>query len=222
MFVVLDRTRAISLICAGLALAVVTWPSEASAQGFFQAFFGAFLPPAAHQSLPPRTQAYADPTQPVMPEAPAGRSAAYCVRMCDGRYFPIQRNVSATPIQLCNALCPASKTKVFSGGEIHGATATDGTRYADLANAFVFRERLVANCTCNGKDAFGLAPLDVAADPTLRPGDVVTTENGLMAVTGARPKKGSTRTAEFTPVDKSNLSADVRRKLTAVTVAPAR
>jgi len=204
------------MILGGLTVAALAWPCEASAQGLFEAFFSAFRQPA-FQSLPPRTQAYADPAPPA---APSG--VVYCVRLCDGRYFPIQHNVSATPIQLCNALCPASKTRVFSGGEIRGAVSSEGVRYADLANAFVFRERLVANCTCNGKDSFGLAPLDVASDPTLRPGDVVTTENGLMAVTGARPKKGSTQTADFTPVGRSSLSADARRELSAVTVAPAR
>jgi hypothetical protein len=215
--------RATSLTFAGLAVAVVTcavviYPSEAAAQGFFEAFFGAFRQPSA---LPGRTQSYADPPAAVaVPEAPSGRAIAYCVRLCDGRYFPIQHHVSATPIQLCNALCPASKTRVFSGGEIHGAVGTDGSRYADLANAFVFRERLVANCTCNGKDAFGLAPLDVAVDPTLRPGDVIATENGLMTVTGAKSRKGAS--ADFTPVEKSGRSPETRRKLTVVTAAPAR
>jgi Protein of unknown function (DUF2865) len=221
MLVHLDRAsvrRATALILAGVTVAAVSSPGEAAAEGLFEAFFGAFRQPA-DQSLPPRAQAYADPAPPA---APSGRPVAYCVRLCDGRYFPIQRNVSATPIQLCGVLCPASKTKVFSGGEINGAVAPDGSRYADLSNAFVFRERLVANCTCNGKDAFGLAPVDIAADPTLRPGDVVTTENGLMAVAGPRSKKKTTQTADFTPVDMSGLSADVRRELTAVTVAPVR
>src|SRR5262249_9186930 len=115
--------------------------------------------------------------------------------------FPIQRHGAATPVQLCNALCPASKTKVFSGGEITGAVASDGARYADLEHAFLFRQRLIANCTCNGKDAFGLAPIDVAADPTLRPGDMVATDKGVKTYTGAKTKHGG-QTAEFTPVEK--------------------
>ena len=109
---------------------------------------------------------------------------------------------------------------MFSGSEIRAAVANDGSRYTDLANAFVFRERLVANCTCNGKDAFGLAPLNVTADPTLRPGDMVTTEKGLMTVTTGTPKKG--QTVAFAPVDKANVSADLRRKLSAVAPAPRR
>jgi hypothetical protein len=60
----------------------------------------------------------------------------------------------------------------------------DGARYADLDNAFLYRKQLVANCTCNGKDAFGLAPFDLSSDPTLRPGDIVSTKNGLLAYTG--------------------------------------
>jgi hypothetical protein len=179
------------------SLSVTALPGEASAQGFFDTFFRSFQPP----SLPPRTQAFADPSAAPAPEAPSGRSAAFCVRLCDGRYFPIQRHVAATPVQLCNALCPASKTKVFSGGDITGAVATDGTRYADLEHAFLFRQRLVPSCTCNGKDAFGLAPIDVAADPTLRPGDMVATDNGVRTYTGAKIKRGA-QTAEFTPVEK--------------------
>src|SRR5262249_58310750 len=115
--------------------------------------------------------------------------------------FPIQRHGAATPVQLGNALCPASKTKVFSGGEITGAVASDGTRYADLDHAFLFRQRLVPNCTCNGKDAFGLAPIDIAADPTLRPGDIVATDKGVKTYTGAKITHGG-QTAEVAPAAK--------------------
>ena len=184
-----------------VSLAVTTLPGGASAQGFFDTFFRSFQAP----SLPPRTQAFADPNAPEV----TGRSAAFCVRLCDGRYFPIQRHVAATPVQLCNALCPASKTKVFSGGEITGAVASDGTRYADLEHAFLFRQRLVPSCTCNGKDAFGLAPIDVAADPTLRPGDLVATDKGVKTYTGANIRHDA-QTAEFTPVEKPSPAAGRR------------
>ena len=65
-------------------------------------------------------------------------------------------------------------------------SARDGARYADLDSAYVYREHLVPNCTCNGKDAFGLATFDVKSDPTLRPGDIVATKNGFMAYAGKR------------------------------------
>ena len=72
----------------------------------------------------------------------------------------------------------------------------------DLDNAFLYRKQLVANCTCNGRDAFGLAPFEMASDPTLRPGDIVVTKNGLMAYTGKSGQAGA-----FTPVDPASISA---------------
>ncbi len=132
-----------------------------------------------------------------------GRYVAFCVRLCDGLHFPIDHVTAATPIETCRAMCPASKTKVFFGSEIDRAVARDGARYADLDTAFVYRQHLVPNCTCNGKDVFGLAPYDQTHDPTLRPGDIVATKNGLMAYTG----KGGGENAAFTPVDASTLSA---------------
>ena len=63
-----------------------------------------------------------------------------------------------------------------------------------------YRKHLVANCTCNGRDAFGLAPLrgdqrsDVAARATSLP-----PKDGLLAYTGdaarARRSRRSTRPA---------------------------
>ena len=143
--------------------------------------------------LPPQTSAYGDPR----PSAPASRSGtsegrvtfssgtgqtvAYCVRLCDGRYFPMQRHSNATSIQLCNAFCPATKTQVFNGSQIDHAVATNGARYTNLANAFVYRDKIVPDCTCNGKDSFGLAKIDVKTDPTLRPGDIVSTGDNQKA-----------------------------------------
>ena len=62
----------------------------------------------------------------------------------------------------------------------------NGARYANLENAFVYREKIVPNCTCNGKDAFGLAKIDVASDPTLKPGDIVATGDNQKAALVAR------------------------------------
>jgi hypothetical protein len=117
------------------------------------------------------------------------------VRLCDGRSFPLEHVANATPIETCQAMCPASKTKIFVGSEIDRAVARDGARYAALDNAYVYRDHVVPNCTCNGKDAFGLARIDVKSDSTLRPGDIVSTKEGLVAYGGER---GQPRA--FTPV----------------------
>ena len=81
------------------------------------------------------------------------------MRLCDGRYFPIQRTAGANAAQLCSSFCPAAETKVFSGGGIDHAVASDGTPLRELRNAFAYRERTVENCTCNGRDPYGLVTL---------------------------------------------------------------
>ena len=94
-----------------------------------------------------------------------------------------------------------------------------GERYADSENAFVYRKALRADCTCNGRDAAGLAPVDLTLDTSLRPGDVIATTDGLVAYSGV--KVGNNLTAEFTPVASyPGLTADVRARLGEMKVAP--
>ncbi|GAC1342148.1 MAG: hypothetical protein NVSMB20_18190 [Bradyrhizobium sp.] len=139
------------------------------------------------------------------------------MRSCDGRYFPLTARGSASPAQLCQAFCPASTTKVFFGSTIEGASSSSGERYADTENAFAFRKALRADCTCNGRASACLAPVDLALDSSLRPGDVIATTDGLVAYSGA---KGN-QTAEFTPVASyPGLTADVRARLGEMKVAP--
>jgi Protein of unknown function (DUF2865) len=205
-----SRKRAVfaAAAMAGLALAADT----ATAQGLFDFLFGGGGQ-RARPSNPP-VQAYAPPTHsPGRYDEPrssgTGQYTAYCVRLCDGRYFPIQRD-SGNPAQLCNSFCPTAQTKIFSGSGIDYARADDGQRYERLANAFVYREKMVEGCTCNGKDPFGLVRIDPKEDPTLRPGDVVATREGLMAYSGT----SRSRSAEFTPVQSySRISKDMRKKL---------
>ena len=40
------------------------------------------------------------------------------MRLCDGRYFPIQRHAGLSPAQACSSFCPASATKIYSGSTI--------------------------------------------------------------------------------------------------------
>jgi hypothetical protein len=202
------------LAFAALAVTLALPVGSASAAGLFDFFFGGFQ---RQSGPPPSVQAYADPN--AVPDRGASErravdrssSVAYCVRLCDGQHFPVQRTGGASAAQACNSFCPASKTKVFSGSAIDEAVASDGSRYADLANAFVYREKFVPNCTCNGKTPGGLAAVNVNTDSTLRSGDIVATNDGFVAFKGT--KKG---TAEFSP-----LSAEARRKLADVKVRAA-
>jgi hypothetical protein len=121
----------------------------------------------------------------VAPRAAAPRSAsgggqAYCVRTCDGRYFPVSGPDNASRVASCNNLCPAADTKVFYGGSSIDSASAGGKSYSDLPHAFRYRNEIVAGCTCNGKDQFGLAKVDIDDDPTLRKGDLVASTDGLM------------------------------------------
>jgi Protein of unknown function (DUF2865) len=207
--------RAMFLACAWSAVTFAAMPDRAQAQGFFDFLFGGF-----HDRQSPQVNSYAEPGSPVGRVAPAplgsesirqssadgGRAAGFCVRLCDGRHFPLERMSNATPVEICRAMCPASATKVFFGGDINRAVAKDGQRYANIDNAFVYRQRVIPNCSCNGKDAFGLVPLDVKNDPTLRPGDIVSTKEGLMSYSGRRPGQPD---ASFSPVTAAQLTPNL-------------
>jgi hypothetical protein len=196
---------------------VVSWAPPAAAQGLLDFLFG-----ARRMGPPPSASSYADPypsfggaDQERRP-APSGASAAFCVRLCDGRYFPIQRTNSSNAAHLCNSVCPAAQTKIFSGAGIDHAVASDGSRYANLTNAFAYRERIVENCTCNGRDAHGLVTMSVSNDPTLRSGDIVATNDGFVAYSG------NGRTAAFTPIQSfPGLSMEWRERLAQTRIIPA-
>ena len=202
-------------------------PSPTSAEGLFDFFLGGLSKLQAHLAVPPQASSLADPfgnnqQTPALPPQPmmAGSGPAYCVRSCDGKYFPLMR-AAASPIQMCQAFCPASPTKVFFGASIDTAYSASGERYADSANAFAYRKALRADCTCNGRNPAGLAPIDVTLDPSLREGDVVATSDGLVAYSGVRV--GNDQTADFTPVASyPGLTADLRARLGELKVAPAR
>jgi Protein of unknown function (DUF2865) len=219
------RRRMLPVAAAMLASAVALAPRIAAAEGLFDFFFGGQK--QQQQKAPPQASFFADPfgvNQQAAPTPPravaAGSGPAFCVRSCDGRYFPLAR-ANASPVQTCQAFCPASPTKVFYGGTIDGAASTTGERYADSENAYAYRKAMRADCTCNGRDPAGLAPIDLTLDTSLRPGDVIATTNGLVAYSGV--KVGINQTAEFTPVASyPGLTAEVRARLGEMKVAPVR
>jgi hypothetical protein len=148
-----------------------------------------------------------------------GGSVAYCVRLCDGRFFPLSAQGDADPAELCNRFCPAAKTKIYSGRGIEHAVANNGKRYTSLDTAFAFRQKIVAGCTCNGTNSFGLARLDVSKDPTLRAGDIVARDGALMAFRGSR--KTTYAAADFTPIATyAKGDSSLRKRLSGVKVAP--
>ena len=164
------------------------------AQDFFSALFGGITgerpAPAMRSPAPGDMQGYqSEPRQ--RASSGGGGRQAYCVRTCDGRYFPISATDSQSRAASCNNFCPASETKVVYGSSIDQAETESGKAYSELPNAFKYRTELVAGCTCNGKDQIGLAPVKIDQDPTLRKGDIVAGADGLMVTSRGPDKRGA-------------------------------
>jgi hypothetical protein len=179
-----------------LLAAMVTTPS-AQAQDFFSRLFGSF---GVHRPQPPMMpMPYAgEENNSVAPDGSVSRvriygggSQTYCVRSCDGRYFPISNAGNQSRAASCSSFCPASETKMVYGVNIDSAVTESGKPYSELPNAFRYRSELVAGCTCNGKDPVGLAKVKIEDDPTLRRGDIVAGANGLMVASRGADRRGA-------------------------------
>ena len=121
---------------------------------------------------------------------------------------------------MCRAFCPASATKVYFGSSIESARTSTGNRYAESENAFAYRKELRSDCTCNGREPAGLAPVDLASDKSLRAGDVIATSDGLVAYNGVR---GEEKAAEFIPIASyPGLTTEVRTRLGEMKIVPVR
>jgi hypothetical protein len=195
---------AVIAVCAlGAAPAV-------QARDVFSALFGAFsdnpslAPAQAERSAPlpfaSEGNVFGRPAAPARPRVSyssggggggGGGDQAFCVRSCDGRYFPITASDGHSRAASCNSFCPASETKVVYGSSIDSAATEKGKPYSELPNAFRYRNELVAGCTCNGKDQLGLAAVKIEDDPTLRKGDIVAGANGLVVASRAADRRGA-------------------------------
>lgn len=175
-------------------------PSRAQGRDLFSSFFNALIGRGHQPALDDREARTSAPFVAVAAQAPSAnssRSAAYCVRTCDGRYFPVDAGNEQSRAATCNSLCPASETKVFYGSTIDQATSENGKPYSSLPNAFKYREKLVPGCTCNG-NVVGLASIDINDDKTIRKGDIVAGKEGLI-VANRNMDRRSRRTARFSP-----------------------
>jgi hypothetical protein len=194
-------------------------PAPAQAQGLFDLLGSIFrgAAPRAYQPEAPRLLE-GFPGEGESVSGPGGPSVSYCVRTCDGRYFPLPRNANTDEQQLCNAMCPATQTKVFNGSQIDRSVGNDGKPYSSMKNAFLYRDRLVAGCTCNGRDPAGIAALDAMDDPTLRPGDIVVTAEGAKVFEGKRNGRQA-----FVPVSEArSLPKNMKQQLSDLRIAPER
>lgn len=223
----LARFRALRVTGVILLSLALTTPAPA---GFFDFLFGGDdsgrSEPAKRQNQK-QDSVFPNLFEPERPAAPQPQSSAdsssprsnftHCVRMCDGKHFPLLNRGGNSPVAMCQAFCPASEAKVFFGSNIDRAISMDGERYSETKNAYAYRKALSPDCTCNGRDPAGLAPIDLSMDSTLRAGDIIATGTGLVAYSGPRGGRGG----DFTPIASyTGLTMEARARLGEMKVAP--
>jgi len=98
---------------------------------------------------------------------------------------------NATPVQMCQAfLSGQPRPKSFFGSTIDSAfLPAMASATPDSENAFAYRKALRADCTCNGRDPAGLAPIDLTLDTSLRQGDIIATHQRAGGVFGRQGRQ---------------------------------
>lgn len=149
---------------------------------------------------------------------PSTRGRTYCVRMCDGYYFPVGDLEERRDLPLhdlaCNAGCPGAPTKLFvlapGAEEIEEAKAADGMRYAELPMAQAYATSIDDTCSCQGPNRRVADRLDIRHDMTLRRGDIVVTSAGPLVYRGreGRPED----LADFRPFGEARMARSLREK----------
>ena len=176
------------------ALAFIS-PFDVLAQGeFFDFLFGPDQPPAfsSHRSWrvmrarprqprrPPKTSVhYAKPEPAGAADTDSMSGGGYCVRACDGYYFPLIKLSRISGQHSCELACPSAQVQLYEGASIEQAHNAKGQRYSALPAAFSFRDKLTAGCACNDPAASHDYYLGLSRrDPTLQTGDILVGEKG--------------------------------------------
>ncbi len=128
----------------------------------------------------------------------------YCVRACDGYFFPLIKSSQASRQQSCEFLCPSAPMELYEGASIEEARNSRGERYTALPTAFSFREKTAKECSCNDPRSSQDYFIRLSrTDPTLRSGDVVVEANGAFVYNGA----------SLVTLNRSALPAQMRSRL---------
>ena len=220
------RLCQIRLIAAAPGVAsiiVILAAAPVQAQSFLESLMNALGARTASASAPVRAGATDSSAWDFIdrPTTQSGPKVSYCVRLCDGRFFPLPRSAGATHMssaKICSAMCATAETRVYSGSTIERAVGKAGERYSALKTAFLFRDKVVSDCTCTGGGSGGVVTLDIKDDPTLRRGDIVVTRQGPMVFTG--DKLTENRASAFEPAaEYKGLPQHVRRELAGMQIA---
>ena len=195
----------------------------AHARGPFDGFFNLFSsppapPPVTAFTAPPASEFTSRPKSIRHKSAPkaAVANSSVCVRLCDGFFFP---NVyTSGGDAACAAQCPDAPTALYmrpaGSDDIGSAISLRGTPYSSLPVANREQTTYDETCTCHraGKHSY---VAELMHDNTLRPGDMVVTNNGIEVFEG--DKSGRVAPRDFvTLAHAPNVAKDWRAELMAM------
>ncbi len=156
--------------------------------------------------------------------ARTSQPTAYCVRMCDGYYFPVGTGYDNFDKHeaACNSVCPSAQTRVYvasNGTDDIGKASHRGQVYAKLGTAFSYRQQRSKTCSCNAASSaggLGMFSPTYENDTTLSRGDVIVTNIGLKAFKGG--ESFPHRTNEFVAASSAkSLTSSERLSLSRLT-----
>lgn len=154
--------RSVWLPLVMVALAMIP-AASAGAQGLLDFIFGPSKPratwsPPPARPIEPARRATRDPYEFDRNGADDGTGSytTYCVRLCDGYFWPMHHKVHRRDFQRDARLCETScgeDARLFYGpahskDSMEGATDLQGKPYSKLPTAFFYRKTLINGCAC--------------------------------------------------------------------------
>lgn len=148
-----------------------------------------------------------------------GGNNAFCVRTCDGFFFPINfEGVQGSDRYetACQSSCPGAETQVFfmkRGGDIKWSSSARGVGYMSLPNALKYRKERDPACACKDQQqswASVLAPVE-GMIKSAKSDIVVTDEQKQASDAAAQPIDQKQQEAEgkkVEPAKQADLASD--------------
>ncbi|WP_036290612.1 DUF2865 domain-containing protein [Methylosinus sp. PW1] len=166
-----------------------------------------------------------EPERSVYTETAAG-GRSYCVRECDGYFFPVglysSANDTASHQRACGRLCPGARTTLYvmRGGSDKmedAVAARGGATYGRLMASLQRKNEGEKDmeCSCHAGQTNESSIEAIYLDPTLRRGDAVMTTHGVEIFHGGSRYPYSKN--DFRPLARSpDLDEPIRRRLAAL------
>ncbi|MEW5423201.1 DUF2865 domain-containing protein [Amorphus sp. 3PC139-8] len=121
-----------------------------------------------------------------------GGMKTWCVRLCDGFYFPVSYSTSSSnyrrDLAICQGRCPGADVSLYSHPSYLDpedmVSTVSGERYTALPTAFLYRDKVISGCGCElqapeiktAGDRGLTTPLDAA--PQDEASELASTETG--------------------------------------------